>query len=140
MTHEQNDRRCLNDLLPPSWHPYLLEHPLPSSNFHRRVHRGKSQRQSEHVESFRCILQSDVKDIDKNLATEKQKVLTETVKFTNLVLVSDPLAVAPNFKSARNSGKLRKQSARRASRPSLNSFLSSAWSGPRRDSRSLQCG
>ena len=68
------------------------------------------------------------------------EILTKTVKFINLVLVSDPLDVAPIFKSARNSGKLRKQSARRASSPSLISFLSSAWSCPRRDSRSSQCG
>ena len=142
MTHEQNVRRCLNYLLPPSWHPCPLEHPLPSSNFHRRVHRGKTQRQTEHVGSFRCIWQSDVKkDIDKNLTIRETETLTETVKFINLALVSNPLAVAPNFKSARNSGKLRKQSARRASSPSLSSFLSSAWwSGPRRDSRSFQCG
>ena len=68
------------------------------------------------------------------------EILTKTIKFINLALVSDPLAVAPNFKSARNSGKLRKQSARRASIPSLNSFLSSAWSCPRCDSKSFQCG
>lgn len=140
MTYEQNVRRCLNDLLPPSWYPYPLEHLLPSSNFHCQVHRGKTQRQSEHKKSFRCIWLSNMKkDINKEPRNRETEIHTETVKSINLVLVSDPLAVAPIFKSARNSGKLRKQSARRASSPSLSSFLSSAWSGPRRDSRSFQC-
>ena len=74
MIHEQSVRWCLNNLFPPSWHPYPLEHLLPSSNFHRQAHTGKSQRQSEQVESFRYIWQSDTKkDINKNLVREKWK-------------------------------------------------------------------
>ena len=81
------------------------------------------------------------KDIDKEPHNREIKYSPETVKFINLVLVSDLLAIGPIFKSATNSGKLHKQSAWRASNPSLNSFLSSAcqWSVPRRDSRSFLC-
>ena len=137
MTHEQNGRWCLIDLLRPSSCP--LGHPLPSSNFHLRGQGGKTQRQSEHAESSRYIWQSDKERYQHESRHKDTEILAETVKFINLTLVSDPLVVAPIFKSARNSGKLRKQSARSASNPSLTSFLSSAWSNPRRDSRSVQC-
>ena len=141
-TYEQNVRWCLNDLLSPSWHFYRLKYHLPSSNFHLRVYRGKTQRQSKRMESFRCIWPSVMK---KNIDKEPRDKENGNAHWDNeysstWVLISDLLAVAPIFKSTRNSGKLRKQSARRASNPSLSSFLSSAWSVSRRDGRSFQCG
>ena len=61
--------------------------------------------------------------------SRETKVLTETVKFINLVLVSDPLTVAPNLSQPETLrifiNKVHGELA--------DSFLSSAWSGPRHD-------
>ena len=61
--------------------------------------------------------------------SRETKILTETVKFINLVLVSDPLTVAPNLSQPETLrifiNKVHGEHA--------DSFLSSAWSGPRRD-------
>ena len=121
MTHEQNVPCCLNlDI--------LIAH-LNTSNFHRRVLRRNSTAVRT-CGTFSMYLTVWWKRYDRQESHSREtKILTETVKFTNLVLVSDPLTIVPILSQPEPLRIfINKVHAEHA-----DSFLSLAWSGPRRD-------
>ena len=107
--------------------------PLTSSIFHRRVLRRKTQQQSEHVEPFDVFDSLMQKIWSTRISQQRNKNTHWDGEIHQLgTRIRSPYC-RPQFKSARNFANLHKQSARRARSPSSYSFLSSAWSGPRRD-------